>query len=195
MERPHFSDIKTGDEFKRWYWLKEELVAYCKLANISCVGVKFDILERIAQHLDNDSFVEKTRTLNPKSKFDWHSEPLHLDTIITDSYKNGQNVRRFFQTHCDPKFSFNIAFMAWMTQNVGKTLQDAVSEWQRLNAQMKDKNFKTDIPKGNQYNQYLRDFFEDNPTKTLKEARRFWELKRALPLEFHKYERSDLDLR
>jgi Domain of unknown function (DUF6434)/SAP domain-containing new25 len=195
MARPHVSDIKTGAEFKRWYWLKEELVTYCKLTNIPYGGQKFDILERIAQHLDNDSSVEKPKTAQPKSKFDWHSAPLNLDTIITDSYKNSANVRRFFQTHCDPKFSFNIAFMAWMKQNVGKTLQDAVSEWQRLKVQTKDKNFKTDIPIGNQYNQYMRDFFQDNPTKTLKEARRFWELKRALPLQFHKYERRDLDLR
>ncbi len=195
MARPPFSDITTGEEFKRWYWLKAELVAYCQLANIPYTGQKFEILERIAQHLDNDAFVEKSRTVNSKSPFNWHSEPLNLATVITDSYKNGQNVRRFFQTHCDPKFSFNITFMAWMKQNVGKTLQDAVSEWQRLKAQTTDKNFKTDIPKGNQYNQYMRDFFQDNPSKTLKEARRFWALKRALPLQFHVYERSDLDLK
>ena len=39
-------DIKTGTELVRWYWLKEELVAYCKLAGINYKGVKFDILKR-----------------------------------------------------------------------------------------------------------------------------------------------------
>ena len=35
-----------GAELVRWYWLKEELVAYCKLAGINYKGVKFDILKR-----------------------------------------------------------------------------------------------------------------------------------------------------
>ena len=31
----------------------------------------------------------------PTSKFDWYSEELALDTIITDSYKKSQNGRLF----------------------------------------------------------------------------------------------------
>ena len=192
--RPNIEDIKTGAELVCWYWLKEELVAYCKSADMNYTGVKFDILEQISRFLDNKP-VEKEQKVKVQSQFDWHSEPLTLETIITDSYKNSQNVRRFFQENCSAKFNFNIAFMAWMKANVGKTLRDAVAEWERQNAQSKNKNFKTDIPKGNQYNQYMRDFFADNPDKTIKEARHFWALKRALPLGFHKYERTDLNLK
>jgi Domain of unknown function (DUF6434) len=119
---------------------------------------------------------------------------LTLETLITDSYTNGPNTRTFFKEYCSAKFSFNIAFMSWMKHNVGKTLRDAIEEWDKINAQSKDKNFKKGIPEGNQYNQYMRDFFADNPTKTIKEARHFWQLKRALPLGKHRYERSDLDL-
>jgi Domain of unknown function (DUF6434) len=85
--------------------------------------------------------------------------------------------------------------MAWMKSNVGKTLADAIEEWKRLDEQSRQKDFKSEIPKGNQYNQYLRDFFADNSNKTIKEAKHFWKLKRALPLGLHKYERSDLELK
>ena len=193
-KRSNIEDIKTGAELVRWYWLKEELVAFCKLTGINYTGVKFDILKRIAAILDEKPF-EKGQKVKMHSNFNWHSEQLTLETLITDSYKNTQNVRRFFQEHCNKKFSFNIAFMVWMKANAGKTLQDGVEEWNSLNAQTKSKNFKTEIPKGNQYNQYLRDFFIDNPNKTIKEARHFWALKRALPLEFHRYDRSDLNLK
>jgi hypothetical protein len=194
--RPDITNITTGDEFKKWYWLKEELVAYCKLASVPYVGSKFQIIDRIANVLDGRVVPKSSIKKNAMtSKMDWHTADLSLETVITDSYKNGQNVRRFFIIHCGPSFSFNIEFMAWMKANVGKTLKDAVEEWVKIAAQSADKTFKSAIPKGNQYNQYLRDFFADNPDKTMKEARHFWQLKRAMPSGLHKYERSDLTLK
>ncbi len=201
MTRPNINSVTSGEELKRWYWLKAELVTYCKQAGISYLGAKFDILERIALALDEG--ISKTKSpvspaksnSKPNSKFDWHSAVLSPETIITDSYKNSQNARRFFIQHCGEQFHFSIPFMQFMKANCGKTLQDAIHEWKRLDQQNKDKNFKREIPAGNQYNQYIRDFFADNPELSIKEARHFWQLKRSLPLGRHVYERSDLDLR
>ncbi len=33
MPKPDFSEITSGKEFNRWYWLKEELVEICKQAH------------------------------------------------------------------------------------------------------------------------------------------------------------------
>jgi hypothetical protein len=197
MNRPDINEIETGAELKRWYWLKEELVDFCKKTEISYVGAKFDILERIADQLDNGSKPNaKPRTINRQSSnFDWHSAALSLDTVITDNYKNTQNVRQFFKQYCGGKFHFSIPFMAFMKANIGKTLNDAVEEWEKLNQQRKDKDFKSDIPSGNQYNKYIRDFFADNPTMTIEQARHFWKLKRSLPLGRHVYEKEDLLLK
>lgn len=74
-------------------------------------------------------------------------------------------------------------------------MQDAIEEWKRLNDISKDKTIKSEIPKGNQYNQYIRDFFVDNPTIKMVDARLCWKLKRNLPLTFHIYEKSDLKLK
>jgi hypothetical protein len=192
--RPDISTLQTGEEFKKWYWLKEEVVAYCKGANITYSGSKFQIIERIALALDNNLVLEKPEKPTIPPTKDWHSAQLTLETVITDSYTNGPNTRRFFKEYCGANFSFNIEFMAWMKANIGKTLRDAVEEWLKIKEKSKDKTHKSVIPAGNQYNQYLRDFFADNPDKTMKEARHFWQLKRALPLGLHKYERGDLDL-
>jgi Domain of unknown function (DUF6434)/SAP domain-containing new25 len=194
MMRPNLLDIQTSEEFQKWYWLKAELVVFCQLTDISYAGSKFEIIDRIVEMFDvgvnNAKKIQKVT-----SKFDWHCEDLTLETRITDSYKNSRNVRRFFKKHCGEKFHFNIAFMNWMKNNVGKTLAEAVEEWKRLDEQSQQKGFKSEIPKGNQYNQYLRDFFADNPDKTMIEARHFWKLKRELPLGLHKYERTDLELK
>lgn len=196
MNRPEIKNIKTGIELKKWYWLKEELIEFCKLKKLSYAGAKFGILDRIANFLDNKTPLEKkNQSKKTKSDFDWNSEKLSLETIITNSYQNSQNVRRFFIEHCGEKFHFSIPFMKFMKESSGKTLQDAVNQWKKISLQKKDKNFKTEIPDGNQYNRYIRDFFEDNPNKTISEARHFWKLKKSLPLGKHKYEKSDLNLK
>lgn len=65
-------------------------------------------------------------------KFDWHTAVLTNDTIITDNYKNSQNVRRFFVAALGSEFKFNIKFMAWLKSNSGKTLGDACLEYQNM---------------------------------------------------------------
>jgi hypothetical protein len=64
-----------------------------------------------------------------KSTFNWHLEPLSPETVITSSYKNTQNIRRFFKQHIGEHFSFNRKFMAFIKTNTGITLAQAVEEW------------------------------------------------------------------
>jgi hypothetical protein len=63
--------------------------------------------------------------------FDWHSDPINLATPITPSYRNTQNVRRFFKAQCGAHFRFDRPFVAWLKANTGKTMGDAADEWQR----------------------------------------------------------------
>lgn len=196
MKRPDLIDIQTAEELRQWYWLKQELVDFCKHIKVSYSGSKAEITNRLAQYLEI-GIIEKEpskRKAKSTSKFNWAKEILTLDTVITDSYTNGLNTRRFFQEQIGTNFKFNIDFMAWMKANCGKTLQDAVTQWQLLENRKKDKNFKSNIPSSNQYNQYMRDFFSDNPDKTIKDARKYWLLKRSLP-GHNKYEKSDLNLK
>jgi Domain of unknown function (DUF6434)/SAP domain-containing new25 len=195
MSRPKIENINSGKELKKWYWLKEELVQRCKKLGINYFGSKFEVLERLAAVLDGAEIKAYKKYQAPQSKFDWAHEKLGLDTLVTDNYKSGANVRRFFEDQCGPDFRFSNAFTNWIKANVGITLGDAVAEWKRINALRKqDPLQKTALPASYLYNQYLRDFFADNPDKSIMEARRCWELKRALKADSFRYEKSDLDL-
>ncbi|MEM8693514.1 MAG: DUF6434 domain-containing protein [Pseudomonadota bacterium] len=196
-ERPDISVITSGAELRRWYWLKEELVAEAKRVGVKSTGGKFLILDRLAHHRDTGETAfpgDKKPTIT--SRFDWHSEALSPETLITDSYRNSQNVRRFFKSQVGNSFSFNTTFMAWMKENVGKTLADAVAEYERLKTETKKPGYESKIAHHNQFNQYTRDFLADNPGATLDLVRKIWAAKRALPSEDgrHVYDRSDLDL-
>jgi hypothetical protein len=64
-------------------------------------------------------------------KTDWHSASLTPATIVDKEYKNTQNVRRFMTEHCGEDFRFNRDFMAWIRNDIPKTLGDVVDEWKR----------------------------------------------------------------
>jgi len=65
------------------------------------------------------------------ASFDWHSGPLDRATPMTGTYRNTQNVRRFFKAECGTRFSFDRDFMAWLKAGKAQTLGDAADEWLR----------------------------------------------------------------
>ncbi|MEM1075378.1 MAG: DUF6434 domain-containing protein [Pseudomonadota bacterium] len=197
-DRPDIKDICSGGELRRWYWLKTELEMHAKALGLRRAGGKFTILDRIAHYLDTGETVwpgDKKR--RPTSRFDWHSADLSLNTVITDSYRNSQNVRRFFKKHIGEGFKFNIAFMAWIRENTGKTLRDAVQFYHEQQADIARPGYRSEIAEHNQFNQYTRDFLDDNPKMGMEDVRKFWALKRRLPSKTgrHVYEPSDLSLK
>lgn len=196
-KRPDIKTLTSGVGLKRWYWLKAELLAEARRLGLKTTGQKFAILDRIAHFHDTGSKVAP-KDVAPKtsSKFDWHCAELTPDTTLTDSYKNTQNVRRFFKSQVGDTFKFNIEFMAWMKNNTGATLADAVAEYMAMKLREADPEYESVIAHHNQFNQYTRDFLGDNPKMGMSDVRHFWALKRALPSDDgrHVYERSDLDL-
>ena len=193
-KRPPVASIRTGEELKNWYWLKEEIVAYARASGVSPSGGKFEIIDRVAHFLDTGErrkpSDEKPRPKNTATE--WHKILLSRQTIIDAGYRNNQNVRRFFKAEIGKRFSFNIEFMNWMKSNNGKTLGDAVDEWLRIEA-LRKSGVKAEIPHHNQFNAYVQAFFEDNPGRSMDDARHFWQLKRSLP-GHNRYETSDLEL-
>lgn len=188
--RPDLDRISDAATFRDWYWLKAELVDFCRTRGLSYVGSKTEIAERIARHFESDGCSGPGAPPSPSrgeprprgrrvtSRVNWARLKITPETVITDSYTNGPNVRAFFQTQIGPRFRFNIAFMEWMRANCGKTMADAVQAWLAIERRRKAGE-KAPIPESNQYNRYLRDFFEANPTRSLAEARICWLAKRS----------------
>ncbi|MBO6637182.1 MAG: hypothetical protein JJ920_04530 [Roseitalea sp.] len=198
-KRPRIETITTGAALKDWYWLKQEIVDHARNLGVSPYGGKFAIIDRVAHFLDTGERRKPSyeqgparRQTSPASMFDWAHGAITRDTIIDAGYRNNHNVRAFLARETGRKITFNIAFMDWMKANAGKTMGDAAHEWLRLDAERKA-GVKATIPYHNQFNAYVRAFFDDNPGRSMDDARHFWKLKRGLP-GHNRYERSDLDL-
>jgi Domain of unknown function (DUF6434)/SAP domain-containing new25 len=194
--RPAIQDCRTGADLRQWYWLKAELMAECSRLRLPGSGGKFDLLDRLCAYRDKGVTIKAARP-RTTSKFDWHAATLTPQTILTDSYRNTQNVRRFFTAHADPRFKFSIALMEWMRANAGKTLADALNAYHSLQAQAAAPGFQTQIKPHNQWNAYLRAFRADNPDLGVDVARAVWQRKRGLPSSDgrHTYDPADLLLR
>ena len=73
--------------------------------------------------------------------------------------------------------------------SAGKTYGEAIDTYYRILEEKK--TTKTTIEKQFEYNTYIRDFFADNPQRTLKDAVACWKYKKSLQ-GHNRYERSDL---
>jgi hypothetical protein len=190
--RPNIQDCNSSEEFRRWYYLKSELVDFAKTNGVPFQGSKFDIADRIAAILDLQPLPTAKRR-RPQSRFDWANSPLKLDTVITDNISFGPNVRGFFKNQIGPAFVCNSDFMDWMREHIGATLSEAAAAWGVLEARKADPDFQTRIRSHNQYNQFTRDILAANPDLTLSDVRKIWKAKRALPQPMT-YKPEDLGL-
>ncbi|MDX1721618.1 MAG: DUF6434 domain-containing protein [Pseudomonas sp.] len=63
--------------------------------------------------------------------FDWHGGRITKKTLVTDTYRNTQNVRRFLIEACGPDFKFDREFMTWIKDGKSKTMGEVAFEWLR----------------------------------------------------------------
>jgi hypothetical protein len=178
---------KTAKEFLDQYWLKEELIKICEEKKLPKSGSKQDLVNYIACFLDRKPVIRKENTREQKSAI----QDITPDMIIDTHYSNDENHRRFFISQIGENFKYNVRFMNWMKDNKGKkTYREAIEEWKRI-FEEKKQGYKTVIGNQFEYNQYTRDFFENNKGRTREECIECWNYKKSKSGS-HTYEDSDL---
>lgn len=186
-ERPKL-DIRLDSKiFKEYYYLKEELIEFCRKNDLQTTGGKTELTERIAKYLETG---EKTYT-NHNTKKAKAVDSITLDTVIEENFVCSQKHREFYKNQIGNSFSFNVAFQKWLKNNPGKTYQDSINAYYQI-LEDKKKN-KTTIDKQFEYNTYIRDFFNDNKDKSLEQAIKCWKYKKSLK-GHNKYEKEDLKI-
>ncbi|MGN1138823.1 MAG: DUF6434 domain-containing protein [Ruminococcus sp.] len=185
VERPALDKNLDSKTFRNFYYLKEELVEFCRKNNLPVSGGKLEIADRIAHFLDTGEVLSAPAT-RKKSKA---ISDISLDTKIEHDFVCSENHRAFFKKYIGDRFSFNVAFQKWLKSNAGKTYRDAIIAYSQILEEKKNK--KTTIDKQFEYNTYIRDFFADNQGKTLNEAVLCWKYKKQLQ-GHNRYEKSDL---
>ena len=185
--RPALVPGLDSQTFREYYYLKEELVVFCRNNHLPASGGKQELTERIACFLDTGRVQQPAvkRTAAHKTAV----SEITRSSIIENGFVCTEAHRSFFRKEIGNSFSFNVRFQQWLKSNAGKTYADAIAAYSEiLRAQRAGK--KT-IGMQFEYNTYIRGFFADNPGKTLDDAVRCWKYKKSLK-GHHRYERSDL---
>lgn len=184
-ERPKLNIKLDGQTFRSFYYLKEELVAFCREYNIPATGGKIELTDRIAHFLDTGEIREVSST----KKKNIIAGTITEDTIIEENIVCSEKHRAFFVERIGKNFSFNVLFQKWLKSNAGRTYGEAIKAYYEIIEEKK--KGKSKIDKQFEYNTYIRDFFEDNKDRSLREAIICWKYKKSLP-GHNRYERSDL---
>ena len=177
-------DLNSGT-FRDYYYLKEELIDFCRENGLPVSGGKIEITDRIAHFLDTGEVLSISITKKKAPVISGIDE----DTRIETDFVCSEMHRAFFKEHIGNSFSFNVAFQKWLKSNAGKTYKEAIAAYYDILEEKK--RGKTKIDKQFEYNTYIRDFFADNQGKTLEDAIQCWKYKKQLQ-GHNRYERSDL---
>lgn len=181
-ERPVLDLRLSAGIFRQYYYLKEELVDFCRKNNLQATGSKSEFSERIAVFLESGKRIRAERK-NQKTQSAGEIKP---NNIIEENF-----VCSVFKEQVGKSFSFNVAFQKWLKLNAGKTYAEAITAYHQILQEKKSAKGKGEIEKQFEYNTYIRDFFAANKDKTLGQAIKCWKFKKSQK-GHNKYEDSDL---
>ena len=185
MDRPELNKKLDSKTFRDYYYLKEELIDFCRKNNLLTTGSKIELTDRISKYLDTGERIFKSYDTRRTKIID----EITLDSVIEDNFVCSEKHRAFYKKEIGNSFSFNVLFQKWLKSNAGKTYKDSIVAYYKI---LEDKkNNKTTIDKQFEYNTYIRDFFNDNKDKTLEDAIKCWKYKKSLK-GHNKYEKEDL---
>lgn len=173
MLRPHLSLSLSAHEFTRWYWLKAELLEFCRSHQLSASGSKLEVAARIKALLSGKEAPASSSKRRPAAQM---PEEFSLSSVIGPNWRCSQNLRAFFELHAGRSFHFNQAMREFIATGEGRTLEEALKHYrQSLHAP------STRIDEQFEYNRHMRSYHAANPGATRSEAVAAWWAKRGQP--------------
>ena len=126
--RPELNKKLDGQTFRSYYYLKRELVDFCRENGLPVSGGKIELTDRIAYFLDTGKILKATEKKNPTMRVSLITEDTLVETDIVCSEKH----RAFFKDKIGKSFSFNVSFQKWLKENAGKTYADAIKAYYQI---------------------------------------------------------------
>jgi hypothetical protein len=171
----------SPDVFKNHYWLKVELIVFCKDNDLSTAGSKQEITHRI------ETFITTGRKIKPTPNSSANNrdslQPITFDTPVVN-YKNDATTRQFFVEHIGQHFRFDTFLRQFTNKNnitKGLTYGDLINGWLAEELKRNAPHYKSNIGEQFEYNQFTRDFFANEKEKSRSDAISAWKLMKATP--------------
>ena len=172
--RADFINIKSFEEFNRYYWYREELSQICKSLGLEYRGTKQELNHIIEQYFKGNIIEKSVRKVNKKQ-----AEAITLNTPLLEcGFSFNQKFREYFSvvTGVDPfKFNANMA-TAWRKVKAENDLNFTIQDM--LEVYYGESDYAKYDHSVCQWNQFLKDFcsdeFSDFYSNKLKVAAILW---------------------
>ena len=172
--RADFINIKSFEEFNRYYWYREELLQICKSLGLEYRGTKQELNHIIEQYFKGNRIEKSVRKVNKKQ-----AEAITLNTPLLEcGFSFNQKFREYFSvvTGIDPfKFNANMA-TAWRKVKAENDLNFTIQDM--LEVYYGESDYAKYDHSVCQWNQFLKDFcsdeFSDFYSNKLKVAAILW---------------------
>ena len=172
--RPDFSNIKSFEEFNKYYWYREELSQICKSLGLEYRGTKQELNHIIEQYFKGNRIEKSVRKVNKRQ-----AEAITLNTPLLEcGFSFNQKFREYFSvvTGVDPfKFNADMA-TAWRKVKAENDLNFTIQDM--LKVYYGESDYAKYDHSVCQWNQFLKDFcsdeFSDYYSNKLKVAAILW---------------------
>ena len=172
--RADFINIKSFEEFNRYYWYREGLLQICKSLGLEYRGTKQELNHIIEQYFKGNRIEKSVRKVNKKQ-----AKAITLNTPLLEcGFSFNQKFREYFSvvTGIDPfKFNANMA-TAWRKVKAENDLNFTIQDM--LKVYYGESDYAKYDHSVCQWNQFLKDFcsdeFSDFYSNKLKVAAILW---------------------
>lgn len=182
MNRPKFEEIKSYEEFEKYYWYREELQEICK-----DLGLEYDANKTDLNKIIKAWFAGKKITHQSKTRVTCLTNELTLDTsLVKCGFTFGNKFREFYINITGDK---NLKFTADMVATAKAVKQNKDEDF-TLGDLLDIKTGKKEYAKFDnsacQWNKFVKDFCADENNDCykdkLKVASKFWAILRESDL-------------
>lgn len=181
-DRPNFSEIKSYDEFIKFYWYREELSKICKRLNIDYTGTKQELNYNIKEYFKGNLIKNKKQHIVKNIIQD-----ITLDSpLLYCGFSFNAKFRQFFsdQTGID-NFKFT-ADMATAWRKVKRDNDTTFTIQNMLDIYYHNSDYAKYDNSSCEWNKFLKDFCQDKRnaefTNKLKVASILWNIVRKSSL-------------
>jgi hypothetical protein len=177
--RPPFSEIKTYQEFSKYYWYRDELIQICRELGLPSSGMKLELNRNIQAYFNGETVEEKLKVKTSKSVV----TNVSLSTKLLEcGFTFGPKFREFFAEQTGIK---NFKYNADMVATVKKVKEDKDTTFtlgDLLEIYYGRKTYATYDKSALQWNKFVHDFCADPRTANipdkLKTAALLWRIVR-----------------
>ena len=177
--RPPFSEIKTYQEFSKYYWYRDELIQICRELGLPSSGMKLELSRNIQAYFNGEPIEEKLKVKTSKSVVTNAS----LSTKLLEcGFTFGPKFREFFAEQTGIK---NFKYNADMVATVKKVKEDNDTTFtlgDLLEIYYRRKTYAIYDKSALQWNKFVKDFCADPRTANipdkLKTAALLWRIVR-----------------